>query len=324
MLSLSQCPARGGGWRAIPSACWKKTVEIENFRDQHRIEVISFLKRHVSDQNWVVSIPPYGTGNETYFAHSTGLSCFIKLGAQTSRYQLMSKLGLSPQIIVSGYLEDSTSILIQQRINGIKPSNKEFRLHMEKFADSIRRTHLCEELKQMLPKRASTYYRDVGYEVLGEVERRWKKHELEVPVFAEYVNEKIAYLKSQIDQFTGEGLVASHNDICNANWLLSSDENLYLLDYESMTLDDPAFDLGAILWWYYPPDLREEFLRMAGYNNDESFRDRMRIRMAVHNLNIIIPREKSFDRFTTETFGEALVDFRATIEGRENPQGYDH
>jgi len=234
----------------------------------------------------------------------------------------MSNLGLSPKIIALGHLEDGTSILVQQRVNGKNPSRKDFHLHLKKFAESIKKTHQCEDLKQILPKRTSTFYKDVGLEILGEVEQRWKKYELEVPVFAEYVNEKIAYLKNQIDQFTGGDLVASHNDICNGNWLVSSDEKLYLLDYESMTLDDPALDIGAILWWYYPPELREEFLEITGYKNDGSFRNRMRIRMAIHNLNIIVPREKSFDRFTPEAFGEALVDFRATIDGRENPQGY--
>jgi thiamine kinase-like enzyme len=116
--------------------------------------------------------------------------------------------------------------------------------------------------------------------------------------------------------------VASHNDVCNGNWLVTADGRLYLLDYESMSLDDPALDLGAILWWYYPPKLRPEFLQIAGCEDDTDFRQRMNIRMAIHNLNIIIPRENSFDRFTAERFGEALVDFRAVVEGRENPQGY--
>lgn len=298
-------------------------MEIEYTRDHHRIEVISFLKTNVLNQSWEISLPPHGTGNETYFAQSSGQSCFIKLGANTDRYQVMSKLGLSPQVIAMGHLEDGTSILVQQRVTGKYPSRNDFHLYLEKFADSIKKTHHCEDLKQILPKRSSCFYKAVGLEILGEVERRWKKYELEVPVFAEYVNEKIAYLKNQIDQFTGDGLVASHNDVCNGNWLVSSDEEIYLLDYESMTLDDPALDIGAILWWYYPPELREKFLEIAGYNNDESFRNRMRIRMAIHNLNIIIPRENSFDQFTPETFGEALEDFRATIDGRENPQGYD-
>jgi len=294
----------------------------EYSRDYHGIEVISFLKKNVSNQSWKISLPPYGTGNETYFAQSNGQSLFIKLGAKTDRYQVMSNLGLSPKIIALGYLEDGTSILVQQRVNGKNPSRRDFHLHLKKFAESIKKTHHCDDLKRILPERSSYLYKDVGLEILGEVEQRWKKHELEVSVFAKYVNEKIAYLKSQVDQFTGNGLVASHNDICNGNWLVSSDKQLYLLDYESMSLDDPALDIGAILWWYYPPQLRAEFLEIAGYNDDESFRNRMRIRMAIHNLNIILPREKSFDQFRAETFGDALVDFRATIDGRENPQGY--
>ena len=297
-------------------------MEIEYSRNHHRIEVISFLKKNVFSQSWEISLPPHGTGHETYFAQSNGQSFFIKLGANTDRYQVMSNFGLSPQIIALGHLEDGISILVQQRVNGKNPSCKDFHLHLKKFADSIKKTHHCKDLKQILPKRSSNFYKDVGLEILGEVEQRWKKYEPEVPEFSEYVDEKIAYLKNRIDQFKGDGLVASHNDICNGNWLVSSDEKLYLLDYESMTLDDPALDIGAILWWYYPPELREEFLEISGYNNDESFRNRMRIRMAVHNLNIIIPREKSFDQFTAETFGKALVDFRATIDGRENPQGY--
>jgi thiamine kinase-like enzyme len=295
---------------------------IEDSRNQHRMEVLSFLSRNVSNQAWEITLPPHGTGNETYFARSNRQTCFIKLGAHTDRYQVMSKLGLSPQIITLGNLEDGTSILVQQRIDGQKPSHKDFHRYLKKFAESIKKTHQSEDLKRILPKRSSPRYKDVGLEILGEVEQRWGKRESEVPTFAGYVNEKITYLKNQLDQFTGDGLVASHNDICNGNWLVSSDEKLYLLDYESMALDDPALDIGAILWWYYPPELRDEFLEITGYNHDERFRDRMRIRMAIHNLNIIIPREKSFDPFTAETFGEALMDFRAVVEGRDNPQGF--
>ena len=97
--------------------------------------------------------------------------------------------------------------------------------------------------------------------------------------------------------FQGTGLVASHNDICNANWLLSPDGALYLIDLEAMSLDDPAVDIGATLWWYYPPGLRGKFLVMAGYINDTSFERRMQVRMAMHCLNIILPREQSFDEF---------------------------
>jgi len=44
--------------------------------------------------------------------------------------------------------------------------------------------------------------------------------------------------------------------------------------------------------------------------------------MAIHNLNIVLPREGSFDRLTIERFEDVLEDFRAVIDGQENPKGY--
>lgn len=90
-----------------------------------------------------------------------------------------------------------------------------------------------------------------------------------------------------------------------------------------MSLDDPAVDIGATLWWYYPPKLRENFLVKAGYMNDIAFDKRMQVRMAMHCLNITLPREQSFDEFNPASFVESLTDFRAVLAGKENPEGYD-
>ena len=92
---------------------------------------------------------------------------------------------------------------------------------------------------------------------------------------------------------------------------------------ESMTLDDPAVDIGATLWWYYPPVLRQRFLEIVGYANDESFQFRMRMRMAMHCLSITLPREQSFDQFDPTSFAQELTDFRAILADGENPEGYD-
>ena len=117
-------------------------------------------------------------------------------------------------------------------------------------------------------------------------------------------------------------LAASHNDICNGNWLVTPAGRVYLIDLESMSLDDPALDIGATLWWYYPPALRAMFLHLSRQAGDPAFAKRMQVRMALHCLNIILPRENSFDRFDPAGFDEALTDFRAIFAGQENPQGY--
>jgi len=44
--------------------------------------------------------------------------------------------------------------------------------------------------------------------------------------------------------------------------------------------------------------------------------------MAMHCLDITLPREQSFDRFDPTTYHESLKDFRAILKGEENPEGY--
>lgn len=297
-------------------------MTLHRSRTKHKTEVLSFMQKVFPNRGWEIRLPSDGTGQETYIATSQEGSYFIKLGAKTERYRVMSELGLSPRVVTTGQLADGTSMLVQEKVRGHRPSRADFHLHLEKFAGCLGKTHRSEAMQGLLPGKASRSYAEVGVEALQQVENRWKQFESQVPAPAGYVNEKLCALKDQMSQFVGNGLVASHNDVCNGNWLVSAEEEIYLLDYESMSLDDPALDLGAILWWYYPPEMRDKFIQIAGYTKDETLHTRMRTRMAIHTLNILLPRENSFDRFSAHTFEEALEDFRAVVEGKENPQGY--
>jgi thiamine kinase-like enzyme len=288
---------------------------------QHRATVIAFLQQRFGGHDWQLSLPG-GTGNETYYAASGDNAYFIKVGAFVERYQVMAELGLTPAVLAAGQLTDGVAILVQPRIAGCNPSRQDFQRHPKQFATAIRDMHQSTALKQVLPPRSSDSYQAVGLETLAAVQRRWAQSRPQVPAVAAFVDEQIEALRDQLKRLSGRGLVASHNDICNGNWLVTADEKVYLVDLESMALDDPALDLGALLWWYYPPEMRADFLAVAGYENDVQFRERMRIRMAIHCLSIILPRENSFDRFDATAFGDALEDFRAVISGKENPQGY--
>ncbi len=291
-------------------------------RKHHQQEVQGFLQKHFLSNHWEFALPN-GSGNETYFAYSNEHAYFVKLGVQITRYQAMASLSLTPQVLTSGNLEDGTSILIQPYIRGRKPSRKDYRIHLEQIAAMINKTHHSTEIKRILPEVASDLYSVVGLESLTRIQQRWKHYKAQVPEVADFVDESLAHLAQQVQCFLGTGLVASHNGICNDNWLVSSDGKLYLIDLESMALDDPACDIGATLWWYYPPELRQQFLEIVGYANDERFQDRMRARMAMHCLSILLPREKSFDGFDSDSFAKSLTDFRAILAGRENPQGYE-
>jgi thiamine kinase-like enzyme len=291
-------------------------------KQQHQQEVRAFLQKHFSNHSWEFTLPK-GSGNETYFAQCNEHTYFVKLGVQVTKYQVVASIGLTPQVLAADSLRDGTSIIVQPYITGKRPSRNDYHIHLEQFASAINKIHHDPEVKQVLPKVSSNLYIVVGLESLAHIQQKWERHKLKVPSVADFIAESLNYLKQQVKGFQGTGLVASHNDICNANWLVSTDGQLYLIDLESMSLDDPAVDIGATLWWYYPPKLRKIFLVKAGYINDIEFDKRMQVRMAMHCLNITLPREQSFDEFDSATFAESLTDFRAILAGRENPEGYD-
>jgi thiamine kinase-like enzyme len=290
-------------------------------RQQHQREVRAFLQNQFSIHHWEFTFP-HGWGNESYFAHGNGQTYFVKLGAPVANYQVMATLGLTPPVVATGMLEDSTSLLIQPYIDGRKPSRADFRLHLDRIAGIINTMHHSAEVRRVLPEASSDQYDVLGLEALAQIRQKWEKHKAQVPAVAGWVDENLNHLAQQLEGLEGAGPVASHNDICNANWLITADWQVYLIDLDSMAMDDPACDLGAILWWYYPPGVRGRFLEIAGGQNDEGFRNRMRLRMTIHCLSILLPRENSFDRFHPDNFTEALSDFRAILAGEENPQGY--
>lgn len=291
-------------------------------RQQHQPEVQAFLQKHFSTPSWEFALPQ-GTGNETYFARCTEHAYFVKLGAQAARYQAMASIGLTPQVLAAGSLGDGTSIIVQPYIAGRTPSRRDYHLHLEQFAAAIHKAHHSSAVKQVLPKVSSDLYRFVGLESLVRIQQKWEGCKAQVPGVAGFIDESLEYLRQKVNEFQGTGLVASHNDICNVNWLITPGGQLFLLDLESMSLDDPAVDIGATLWWYYPPELRQKFLIKAGHANDKAFESRMRVRMAMHCLNILLPREQSFDKFDPASFDGSLTDFRAILVGGENPQGYE-
>ncbi len=288
-------------------------------RASHQKEVLAFLQAHFDCPSWEFSLP-HGWGNESYFARSPEQACFVKLGVQAARYQALASLGLTPPVLAAGTLPDGVSILVQPRIAGSYPRRSDYQARLEQCAAAIHTIHHCPELQRLLPKAASDLYREAGSQALERLRQKWLLYRPQVPEAASFVDESLDYLARQAAQFEGSGLAASHNDICNGNWIVSADGRLYLIDLESMSLDDPALDLGATLWWYYPPELWPEFLAAAGYTDGWQLRTRMHIRMAMHCLDILLPRPGSFDPFDPAAFSESLVDFRAILADAPNPE----
>jgi thiamine kinase-like enzyme len=291
-------------------------------RQRHWPEVESFLQKNFAVRHWTFTLPS-GSGHETYFVHGGGQTYFVKIGVQVERYQSMASAGLTPPVLAVGQLEDGASLLAQVFVTGRTPTRKDYHACLEQVALILHKTHHNLNVSRLLPAVRSNRYQAAALDSLALIRERWERCRPRVSAVAQFVDGSLDQLAQQISHFSGSGLVASHNDICNANWLVTSDDRFYLIDLESMSLEDPACDLGAMLWWYYPPVLRQRFLEIVEHDRDPEFQVRMQVRMAMHCLHITLPRENSFDVFEPDTYDEALTDFRAILAGHDNPQGYD-
>jgi thiamine kinase-like enzyme len=290
-------------------------------RQQHQQEIRAFLQKHLSIREWIFSLPP-GSGMETYFVKDDRRDYFVKVGAPSERYLTLAEIGLTPPVLASGKLESGASVIVQPLIKGRKPTQRDYWDQLEKVAGLVETVHNHSQIRNILRPVPVSLHNERGLHALHQLRQRWEQYKGQVSHMAAFVENSLEYLAQQVNLFTTKGLVASHSDICNANWIFTDDGKIYLIDLDSMTMDDPALDLGALLWWYYPPELRRPFLTIAGYPYDEEFRFRMQIRRTIHFLQITLPREQSFDRFTPDYYHESLDDFRASLEGKENPKGY--
>ena len=287
-------------------------------RQKHLQDVRSYLQTHFSAHGLALSLPS-GYEKETYFAQGNGHEYFVKVGAPVERYLALAEIGLTPPVLSAGQLASGTSILVQPFVAGRTPSRLDFQNQLERVAALIRTLHNSPPVRSVLQPANSNMHKDAGQQAFAHLRQKWERYRLQVPAESMFVDKSLSELALEIDRFTTEGLTASHNDICNANWIFARDGKIYIIDLDSMSMDDPAMDMGALLWWYYPPEMREQFLEIAGYPYDDKFKLRMRVRMALHCLSILLPREQSFDAFRPNLFSDSLRDFRVVLAGEENP-----
>jgi hypothetical protein len=292
-------------------------------RYRHEEEVLSFLQRWLPGRRWGLVPPRWGRGRETYVATGGGESYFVKLGVRLEPYLAMSAADLTPPVLRSESLTDGTTILIQPYLSARTPSWGDFAFLLDDFAAVVRQMQHDPQVQDAIAHATSPNYRDMAVAAYDRLTARWLSNRDRLPRNAtERVDNALAGLWEQVQEISGSGVVAAHNDICNANWLITAAGKIYLVDLDEMAMDDPAQDLGALLWWYYPPELRASFLKATGWRADERLAGRMRVRMAMHCLSILLPREHSFDELDPAAFPHRLVDLEAVLAGVENPRGY--
>ena len=153
-------------------------------------------------------------------------------------------------------------------------------MHSERVASLMKKIHTSGPLLTMLKK--------LGMEAhaAGSVATRYRPHipESQCPPYRPFCNQ---YLENEMPLIDEAFCTVCHGDVNHNNWLLSDQDELYLVDWEGAMIADPAIDLGMILYTYVEPDDWKEWLEVYGKPLDRTLMKRMKWYTLVQAITMI-------------------------------------
>jgi thiamine kinase-like enzyme len=232
---------------------------------------------HILGQEWEI-VPAGGATGEAFYASYKEQRLFLKRNSSPF-LAVLSAEGIVPKLVWTKRLENGDVITAQQWLPGweLKPHD----MNHENVARMLRKIHRSEPMVGMLsrlekqPLQPEAIFQSVVVDLDEEV--------LSLPV----VIDTLSFLLQQVENVFCEEKVVCHGDVNHNNWLLTEDNQLYLIDWDGAMIADPAIDLGMLLYWYIPEDNWNSWLAMYGKPLTENLKLRMKWYVALQTLSSI-------------------------------------
>ena len=195
------------------------------------------------DKNWQLH-PLDGDTGQAYMGIKEGEKVFIKRNSSPFLAAL-SREGLTPKLVWSKRLGNGDIVTAQEWLDGhcLTPTEMSKRRDVALFLQYL---HYSSSLKNMLVRVGGktvtpldllrSYLQDLPYELQNN----------------SYLISVFRYLEDHLPEVDVNEMVACHGDAVHKNWLVSQTEKLYLVDWDSSMVADPAVDLGTVLGRYIP------------------------------------------------------------------------
>ena len=163
---------------------------------------------------------------------------------------------IAPRLIWTKRISTGDTLTAQEWLNGRSLYRSE--MGQKSVSDLLYKVHHTPVLKKMLIQ--------VGGKVVTPIDLVRKYFEgLPDDLNQHPLLNKVAnYLKANQPDLKSDFYEVCHGDLNHKNWLLSDKEKLYLVDWESARIADPASDLSMLMCQYVPRKNWEQWLRQYG------------------------------------------------------------
>lgn len=173
----------------------------------------------------------------------------------------LSLEGISPKLVWTKRIGNGDVLTAQEWCNGRTLYKKEMK--SSNVTQIVQKVHLSKSLKRMLHRLGGKVYSPIDF--YRECVVGLDTELIHLPV----IDKAITYLKRNMpEDIDVERKVVCHGDISHKNLLLTNEEELFLVDWDSTLLADPLFDVSQLLERYIPYNEWKEWLKQFNYVNE--------------------------------------------------------
>ncbi len=243
---------------------------------------------HILGEDWDI-IPAGGATGEAYFAEQGERKLFLKRNSSPF-LAVLSAEGIVPKLLWTKRITSGDVISAQVCLKGHKLEPEDMK--EERVALLLKKIHMSEALLHMIeklgktPLEASQLLEQIHDSLDEEVKQK------------EPVRQALHYLQESLAEIKCDHVTVCHCDVNHNNWLLSDNDQLYLIDWDGAVIADPALDIGMLLHFYIPREEWAEWLKNYGTELNDSLLRRMKwyvIAQSILSLQWYTKKKKQYE-----------------------------
>lgn len=238
------------------------------------------------DKEWRLQ-PIKGATGQTFMGIRATERVFIKRNT-SPLLAALSKEGIAPKLVWTKRTVTGDILTAQEWLDGHVLKAQEIGQRND-VVDVLYHLHHSHMLKSMLEK-IGGQIQTPAMMLQGYGEKLPKELQNN-----SYLARVYHYLQENIPNYSIHNYMVVHGDVNHRNWIVSNNY-LYLVDWDSVMIADPALDLGMLLGHYVPPGSWNKWLLSYGMRPSEEALTRIKWYALFSFLQEILRHHQSGER----------------------------
>lgn len=216
------------------------------------------------DNTWTLH-PIDGDTGKTYMGIRDAEKVFVKRNT-TPFLAALSREGIVPKLVWTRRTGNGDILTAQEWLEGKTFLPEEVGQSLE-VIQILSHLHHSVSLKRMLvrvggkQKSPFDFLKSYAHQMPSDLKNN------------QYLHSVFRYLEDHLPEETT--FKVCHGDPVNTNWFMATDDRLYLVDWDSCVLSDPAYDLGILLGRHVPYGKWQRWLELYGENPTEELLEKI-------------------------------------------------